>query len=135
MKLSTTKHGWKALLAGFFLFGLMALTATSAGAQDIYNWKQSDTAKDLLVNEVRNLQGQIPGLSGNPLNDAKAKEYYYKEIIHRLGAGAAVGDAVANSLSIYNTPNPQLADKFTDVTVDASLRTVLLADATNLLKQ
>ena len=135
MKLLSAKIGLHVLLAGIFLFGLTVLTATSAGAQDINNWKLSDQAQAELGVEVKNLHSQIPTLSGTPLNNAKAKLYYYKELIGTIQGGTPVSVAVPVSLHIFDNP---AKDKdtmlYTDVVVDSALRTSLLTDATVLLK-
>ena len=134
MKKMFAKQGLTLLLASFFLFGLTVLTATSAGAQDINNWKQSDLAISLLGQEVQNVHQQLPNLSGLPLNNAKAKMYYYKEIIKLTKGGTFVGTSVHSALRIFDTPGITVSDQPTDVVVDTALRQSLLAGAIALVR-
>jgi hypothetical protein len=134
MKKMFAKRGLTMLLASFFLFGLTMLTATSAGAQDISNWKQSDQAQLDLGVAVKDLHAQIQTLSGTPLNNAKAKVYYYKEMIQIIGSGTPVPSAIQGALHIFDNPGSMTFGKPDDVVVDAALRTSLVQDATNLLK-
>lgn len=134
MKKMFAKRGLTLLLASFFLFGLTMFTATSAGAQDISSWKQSDLALSVLGNEVKALHADLPNLNGISLNNAKSKVYYYKEMIQIIGSGTEVGNAVYSGLHIFDNPGSKLEGKPTDVTVDAALRSSLLADAMAILK-
>lgn len=135
MKKMFAKQGLMSLLASFFLFGLMMFGTNSADAQKLnYNWKQSDQAQTALGTAVRDLHDLLPGLTGNALNNTKAKVYYYKEMIHMIQDGTVVPLAVINGLSIFNTPGSKV-DAPTDVVVDNNLRTILQNDATTLLTQ
>lgn len=134
MKKMFAKRGLTMLLASFFLFGLTMLTATSAGAQDISNWKQSDQAQQDLGAAVKDLHVQLQNLTGTPLNNAKAKVYYYKEMIQVIGSGTPVGSAVYSALTIFDNPGTKLDGKPDDVVVDTALRNALLQDAMAILK-
>lgn len=131
------------LVAGFFLFGVLMLTAGRAEAQTVgtpYNWMGSDQARQELEQEVVNLYNQLAALQqGTPnYNNTLAHAYYYRMIRREITQGVAVIIAVDNALEVISgDPDGdfQTADSsaFSDITVDAALKQQLKNDAIVLL--
>ena len=137
MKRTHAKQSFTALLAGFFLFGLMLFGSTDAAAQvnNInYKWKQSDEAKSALITETQTITASLPNLSGAALNAAKAHVYYYRSIVNQIITGTEVGQAAISSLTIFDAGHSVDNTTYQDVSVDQTLKNQLFQDAVNLLK-
>lgn len=132
------------LVAGFFLFGMLMLTASRAEAQTLggqYNWKGVDQARVDLESEVGNLYNNVlPGLTQGTQNyNNKLAEAYYFRMIHRqIGQGISVPFAVDSALEAIsgNTNSASQAGEpnaFSDITVDPLLKQTLKNKAVDLL--
>ena len=65
MKRTFAKQGLLSLVAGFFLFGFLLLSANRAEAQA--SWMQPDQAKQVLLSEVNTITGDLQALTtGTP---------------------------------------------------------------------
>ena len=106
MKGTFAKRGLMSLVAGFFLFGFLLLSAGRAEAQTT-NWVGVDEAKVRLEQAVKN---QHNVLASNPQDmNALVHAYYYKEIYVLINDGVSVQDAVINGLgSISARVDPNL---------------------------
>jgi len=83
------------LVAGFFLFGFLLLSAGRVEAQTT-NWVGVDEAKVRLEQAVKN---QNVVLTANPQDmNALIHAYYYKEIYALINDGISVPEAVVNGL-------------------------------------
>ena len=142
MKKTLAKQSLLSLVAGFFLFGLMLLSANRAGAQDInHNWMQSDNAQQVLKAEVGNLSSNLGLLQpGSPAyNDVLSHIYLYKEVYRDLvNNGTDVRQAVENGVGYMHSFDPSgntsvVAPQPAEITVNATLLTTLQADITDLL--
>ena len=95
MKGTFAKRGLMSLVAGFFLFGFLLLSAGRAEAQTT-NWVGVDEAKVRLEQAVKN---QNVVLTANPQDmNALIHAYYYKEIYALINDGISVPEAVVNGL-------------------------------------
>lgn len=95
MKGTFAKRGLMSLVAGFFLFGFLLLSAGRAEAQTT-NWVGVDEAKVRLEQAVKN---QNVVLTANPQDmNALIHAYYYKEIYALINDGTSVPEAVVNGL-------------------------------------
>jgi hypothetical protein len=141
MKRTFANQSLMSLVAGFFLFGILMLTANRSEAQT--NWMQPAQAQQAIKTEMGNLRNIV---AANPpasasYNDAMIHAYYYKAIYARLEEGMTVPDAVNSSLSIFPMGgNNQSFDVVAmpsgiTVPVDKAKRAGLLLDATALLSQ
>lgn len=130
MKRTFAKQGLMSLLAGFFLFGFMLLTATRAEAQA--QWKPAPEAMGTLLNEVTTLNGQPQ------TPDVLIHAYYYKAIYRRIEGGMTVEQSVTDALNIFPESLP-LQQGFSgvyevqDVAVSKPQKQVLQNEATALL--
>lgn len=106
MKRTFAKQGLMSLLAGFFLFGCLMLTAGNVAAQQL-NWYQSDQAKQILVDEVTDLHNAIPGLTGIALENAYIQVSYYKAIFTRIDGGMSTSEAALDALTIFEGAGAQ----------------------------
>ena len=95
MKGTFAKRGLMSLVAGFFLFGFLLLSAGRVEAQTT-NWVGVDEAKVRLEQAVKN---QNVVLTANPQDmNALIHAYYYKEIYALINDGISVPEAVVNGL-------------------------------------
>lgn len=101
MKKVIAKQGLMSLLAGFFLFGFLMLTANRAEAQDA-NWMQTDQAKQALVTAVNDLHAALPNLQGAQKEDAYRHVSYYKAIFAKVDEGVPTYEAAVSALSIFD---------------------------------
>ena len=140
MKRTFAKQGLMSLMAGFFLFGMLLLTATRSEAQT--NWMQPDQAQLVLVSKLGNLATDINSLppGSTPYTDALIHAYYYKGIYNRITEGMTVEQAAVDALRIFpdNIPAAQglsKANYMQDVpfVVTKAKQGVLYADAQALL--
>lgn len=134
MKRTFAKRSFMTLVAGFFLFGFMLLTAARAEAQ---TWVTPDEAKTRLVAEVNDqhniLSSTQPGTSD--YSNALVRAYYYKAIYALVSDGTSVAQSVTDGLGrmkvkTENDPNLPVIDS-SNPGVDASA--ALLQEATDLL--
>lgn len=143
MKRTFVKRGLMSLVAGFFLFGVLMLTAVSAQAQSgatPYTWKGSDQAVLDLEQEVASLYNQLSSLQPGSANynNKLAHALYYRVIRREVNQGSYVSVAVNTALDIVTnnagTFSPaDGSDMFNDITVDAALRQQMKNNAINLL--
>jgi hypothetical protein len=108
MKVTTAKHGFRSLVAAFFLFGAFLLTTERAEAQVIgsqsLNWMQTGQAEAELVIEI-NKQYNIMAQStpGTPQHTHALTHFYYYRAIHfKISDGSSVPEAVVSSLHIFD---------------------------------
>ena len=104
MKRTFAKRGLMSLVAGFFLFGFMLLSAVRAEAQA--NWVSSDEAKARLLQEINNVYHPIiaSGQPGQQAHDnAMAVVTYYKAIYSLINDGQSVSAAVGQGMSVLAT--------------------------------
>ena len=101
MKKVIAKQGLMSLLAGFFLFSFLMLTASRAAAQDA-NWMQTDQAKQVLATAVNDLHTAIPNLQGTQKEDAYRHVSYYKAIFAKVDEGVPTHEAAVSALSIFD---------------------------------
>lgn len=138
MKRTFAKRSLISLVAGFFLFGLLMLSANRTDAQT-YNWKPAGEAQSTLMTEVSNLHGVLKGQTpGTPAYlNTLTHVYYYKAIYNRLNNGMDVPNAVRNGLEIFvsNVVKADVVDAVSDVTVTAQQKTSLFDEAAALLQQ
>ena len=144
MKRTFAKRSLMSLVAGFFLFGFLFLTAGRAEAQTIggeYNWMESDQAQLSLVTTVNGLYTDLAGLQpGTPGHNNKLAHAVYYRMIHRkIGEGMFVGQATKDALEIFNGTNGKgtigSSLDLSGVSVDAALKQQLYNDALGLLTQ
>lgn len=130
------------LVAGFFLFGVLLLTAGRAEAQTVgtpYEWKGVDDARQALEQEVINLANQLstmqPGTTN--YNNKLAHALYYRVIRQQINQGSPVVSAVDSALDVVsgnsNASQAGEPNRFSDITVDNALRQQLKSDAIDLL--
>ena len=103
MKRTFAKRGFMSLVAGFFLIGMLLLSA-QATAQST-NWVNSDEAKVRLEQAVKD-QHQI--LASQPTNnDAMLHATYYKAIYRLIADGSSVEAAVTEAMgSVLTSVDP-----------------------------
>ena len=103
MKRTFAKRGFMSLVAGFFLIGMLLLSA-QATAQST-NWVNSDEAKVRLEQAVKD-QHQI--LASQPTNnDAMLHATYYKAIYRLIADGSSVEVAVTEAMgSVLTSVDP-----------------------------
>lgn len=144
MKRTFAKRSLMSLVAGFFLFGFLLLTAGRAEAQTLggeHNWMTSDQAQLELVAKVTTLYTDLAGLQpGTPGHNNKLAHAFYYRMIHRkIGEGVFVGIAAKDALDIFSGTNGggTLASQLdlSGVSVDAALKQELYNDAIDLLTQ
>ena len=144
MKRTFAKRSLMSLVAGFFLFGFMLLSAGRVEAQTIggeHNWIESDQAQLSLVSTVNNLYDEMANLTpGTPAHNNKlAHAVYYRVINRKIGEGMFVGLAAKDALEIFNGKDGQGAIgsqlDLSGVSVDAALKQQLFNDAVSLLTQ
>mgnify|MGYP000735855232 CR=1 FL=1 len=145
MKRTFAQRSLMSLVAGFFLFGMLLLTANRASAQstmgDPNTWKTSDAAQLVLEQEIVNLYNNVlPGLTPGSVahNNKLAKAYYYRMIRRQVSQGMEVAVSVNNALDVIAGNNASSSSAsgdtdFIDVSIDASLRAQLKAEAVDLL--
>lgn len=142
MKRTFAKRGLMSLVAGFFLFGVLMLTASRAEAQTAgtpYTWMGSDEARQELEVAVVDLYNQLALLQpGTPNYNTKlAHAYYYRVIRQQITQGTAVIIAVDSALEIVSGGSdgikPYDTSVFDDVTIDAALKQQMKNNAVNLL--
>jgi hypothetical protein len=144
MKRTFAKRSLMSLVAGFFLFGFMLLTAGRAEAQTLgaeHNWIEADQAQLELVAKVTSLYNEIalltPGTPGH--NNKLAHALYYRMIHRKIGDGVYVGIATKDALEIFSGTNGggTLATTLdlSGVSVDNALKQELYNDAVDLLTQ
>ena len=140
MKRTFANQSLMSLVAGFFLFGILMLTANRSEAQT--NWKQPADAQLAIKTALGNLRNDVaanpPGSAA--YNDAMIHAYYYKAIYVHVDEGMTVADAVKSSLEIFPIGGNQSFNVVAmpngiNVPVDKTKRAALLLDATALLKQ
>lgn len=142
MKRTFAKRGLMSLVAGFFLFGVLLLTAGRAEAQTVgtqYEWKGVDEARQALEQEVINLANQLstmqPGTTN--YNNKLAHALYYRVIRQQINQGSPVVSAVDSALDVVsgnsNASQAGEPNRFSDITVDNALRQQLKSDAIDLL--
>jgi len=132
------------LVAGFFLFGILMLTANRSEAQT--NWKQPADAQQAIKTALVTLRNDIavnpPGSAA--YNNALIHAYYYKAIYVRLDEGMTTEASVVDALTIFpqtlTSPNTQgfsQANAVPDVpfALDKAAKGNLYNDAEALLKQ
>jgi hypothetical protein len=98
--------GTLSLLPLLFLLGFLLLNATPALAQQpqpetqVFNWKNIDEARGILVNHVQQLNQQMPGYTpGTPLHDnALRRVAYYKAIVYEIDRGETLPKSLENAL-------------------------------------
>ncbi|MCB0542533.1 MAG: hypothetical protein KDC70_03395 [Saprospiraceae bacterium] len=138
MKRTFAKKSPMSLLAGFFLFGFLLLTAGRAEAQT-YNWMQSDQAQQTIKQEVTTLQTSLQGLTPGTqsYNDVLIHAHYYKAIYRRIVGGMSVEQSVTKALDIFpdaaNLSSDTAADSFTGFFVSKSTKESLSNEATGKL--
>ncbi|GAB4495640.1 MAG: hypothetical protein OHK0019_25290 [Saprospiraceae bacterium] len=94
------------LIPLLFLLGCLFLSVPSVQAQtpqsetQIYNWKNVDEARGILVNHVQQLNQQMPGYTpGTPLHDnAVRRVAYYKAIVQEIDRGETIPKSLENAL-------------------------------------
>lgn len=144
MKRTFAKRSLMSLVAGFFLFGFMLLTAGRAEAQTLgaeHNWIEADQAQLELVAKVTSLYNEIalltPGTPGH--NNKLAHALYYRMIHRKIGEGVYVGIATKDALDIFSGTSGAgtLANSLdlSGVSVDTALKQELYNDAVDLLTQ
>jgi hypothetical protein len=144
MKRTFAKRSLMSLVAGFFLFGFMLLSAGRVEAQTIggeHNWVQSDQAQLSLITTVNGLYNDLATLTpGTPAHNNKlAHAVYYRVINRKIGEGMFVGLAAKDALEIFNGKDgvgaigSQL--DLSGISVDAGLKQQLYNDAVSLLTQ
>ena len=137
MKRTFAKLSLMSLMAGFFLFGFLLLSANRAAAQT-YTWKQTDQAQQVMLTEVGKQQNAlVQAPIGSPAYiSALTHTYYYKAIYSRLVNGMDVPQAVRSGLDIFvtNVNNADVTDAVSDVTVTSQQRVALFNEAADLLK-
>ncbi|HRI60185.1 MAG TPA: hypothetical protein PK228_10695 [Saprospiraceae bacterium] len=143
MKRTFAKRSLMSLVAGFFLFGFLLLTAGRAQAQTLggeHNWFGIDEAQLTLVSTVATLHTDLAGLQpGTPGHNNKlAHVFYYKEIYRNLTAGVYISVAVKEALEIFSGTQgtgtlANGSDVSSAVSVDAALKQQLYNDAVSLL--
>jgi hypothetical protein len=131
MKRTFAKRGIMSLVAGFFLFGFMLLSAVRVEAQA--NWVSSDEAKLRLLQAI-NEEHLVIGASqpGQPAyENAMVAAIYYKAIYVLINDGISVDQAVGQGINALATgrnagftPNQYVA---------SSSSQGLVSDATDLL--
>ena len=98
--------GAQSLLPLLFLLGFLFLNTTPALAQQphpdtqVFNWKNIDEARVILVNHVQQLNQQMPGYTpGTPLHDnALRRVAYYKAIVYEIDRGETLPKSLENAL-------------------------------------
>ncbi len=95
MKRTFAKRGMMPLLVGFFLFGVLMLTAGKASAQT-YNWMQPAQAVPVLLTEAENQKVVVnANTPGTPAyENAMVHVLFYHGIINEIDGGNGVGGAV-----------------------------------------
>lgn len=141
MKRTFAQRSLMSLVAGFFLFGMLLLSANRASAQstmgDPNTWKTSDAAQLVLEQEIVNLYNNVlPNLTpGSTAHNSKlAKAYYYRMMRRQITQGMEVAVSVNNALDVIsgNKASSSSANgdlDFSDITIDAGLRAQLKAEA------
>jgi len=123
------------LLAGFFLFGILLLTASRAEAQT-YNWKTPLDAQQSLLQAMTVQRTNMASLPAGPaLDNATAHFYYYQSISEKLNEGMFVEKASQVSLEIFRDPSSKGTDNFGPVDLGVYLtkadKNSLFLDAIN----
>ena len=103
MKRTFAKRGFMSLVAGFFLLGMLLLSAQVTAQSS--NWVNSDEAKVRLEQAVKD-QHQI--LASQPTNnDAMLHATYYKAIYRLIADGSSVEVAVTEAMgSVLTSVDP-----------------------------
>ena len=118
MKRTFAKQGLLSLVAGFFLFGFLLLSANRAEAQA--SWMQPDQAKQVLLSEVNTITGDLQALTpGMPdYKDKLAHVIYYRTIYNNIQGGLTVENSTTEALTVFSgNTNPRA----TQIMVDAGL--------------
>ena len=142
MKRTFAKRSLMSLVAGFFLFGFLLLSAGRAEAQTLgaeHNWMGVDQAQQTLVATATTLYNELntmqPGTQAH--NNKLAHAMYYRLIHRKLGEGTYVGIATKEALELFSGKNDQgslgTSIDVSGVAVDASLKQQLYNDAIDLL--
>jgi len=130
MKFTTTKQGFRSLMAAFFLLGALLFGDVQANAQsttaDNLNWKTAFEAMQILDGQINQLDGEIAGLiPGTPAYENVFNHLtYYKLIYNSLEDGVAVPEAVNTNIGVVDI-NTADSDPQSPVTFDQLLGDVV----------
>lgn len=111
MNRTSTKRGFKALLAMFLLVGGMLFVSNSVNAQSVPSkldvsgimWVTESNALDILNQTIASTHQQMSGFTpgSNPFNAGMRRAVFLKSIHSQVDTGTGVQDAVSNTFGQY----------------------------------